>query len=302
MRFLKKFMLFAFVCILFAFSAVSNAQQKGTPVFGHNDPSKYFEAKNAHGGAGSLWLMELLPGKIFQTNILYIHRGIIKPHCGIGEHIHRNIEEMFMIFNAPAEFTVNGHTSLLPAGSTVLCQMGSSHGIYNNSDKTLEWMNMAIGKTKEAGAIDYGDSLTNQTLESPANFKWTTFDRSLLQPVTGAHDGKGTLLFRRMWDGTSTRTNWEWIDHVILPPGTSIGYHQHNEIEEVYYVLNGNGRMTVNDKTWDVGPGDATPCTLHDSHGIYNNTQKDLEIFVLGVSMKKGVIEAKNWGDDLTKR
>ena len=59
--------------------------------------------------------------------------------------------------------------------------------------------------------------------------------------------------------------------------------------------MSGNGRMTVNNVTWDVGPGDATPCTLHDSHGIYNNTQKDLEIFVLAVSKKKGVIEAKNW-------
>lgn len=301
MRLFNKILISA-VFISFISAGNVPAEQKDKPIFEHNDPSKYFEAKAAHGGAGSLWLMELLPGKVFDTNVLYIHRGILKPHTGIGEHVHRNIEEMFMIFNAPAEFTVNGHTSLLPAGSTVLCQMGSSHGIYNNSDKTLEWMNIAVGKTKKAGAIDYGDSLISQTLENPPPFKWAAFDRSLCKPVSKAHDGKGTLLFRRMWDGSSTITNWEWIDHVILPPKTSIGYHQHNEIEEMYYVMDGHGRMTVNNETWDVGPGDATPCTLHDSHGIYNNTDKDLEIFVLAVSKKKGVLEAKNWGDDLSNR
>jgi quercetin dioxygenase-like cupin family protein len=302
MSIFRKILIFMAASALIMSAGSIFAEQKGKPVFGHTDPSKYFEAKAAHGGAGSLWLMELLGGKDFETNVLFIHRGILKPNCGIGEHIHRDMEEMYFIFNAPAEYTVNGHTSLLPAGSTVLCQMGSSHGIYNNSDKTLEWLNIAIGKTKKGGAIDYGDSLTSQTLESPASFKWAAFDRSLCTPVTGAHDGKGTLLFRRIWDGGSTRTNWEWIDHVIIPPGTSIGYHQHNEIEEMYYVMNGNGRMTVNNTTWDVGPGDATPCTLHDSHGIYNNTQKDLEIFVLAISKKKGVVEAKNWGDDLSKR
>jgi len=64
----------------------------------------------------------------------------------------------------------------------------------------------------------------------------------------------------------------------------------------------GRGRITVNDHTWEVGPHDATPCTLHDSHGIYNHTDKDLEIFVLAVAMEKGVANAKNWGDDLSGR
>ena len=115
MSIFKKVLLFMAASAFIMSSGSIFAEQKDKPVFGHNDPTKYFEAKAAHGGAGSLWLMELLGAKDFETNVLYIHRGIIKPHCGIGEHIHRNIEEMFFIFNAPAEFTVNGHTSLLPA-------------------------------------------------------------------------------------------------------------------------------------------------------------------------------------------
>ena len=291
--------------ILFAFSAtVLHSEQKGKPVCGHSDPSKYRVYKNIHGGAGSMKLMALLGSDLFETNLIYFHRGILPPKSGIGEHIHRTMEEMYFVFNAPAEFTVNGHTALLPAGSTVICPLGSSHGIYNNSDVTLEWLNIGVTMAGKAEAIDYGDSLTAQRIESPAPFAWAQFDRSLLKPLTGtgAHNGKGTLLFRRLWGDESFKTNWAWIDHIVIPPGTSIGYHQHNAIEEVYYVMSGSGRMTVNDHTWNVGPGDATPCTLHDSHGIYNNTGKDLEIFVLAVAMEKGVTNAKNWGDDLSGR
>lgn len=279
------------------------AEQKGEPTYGQTNPSEYREAKGAHDGAGSLHITTLLPGETFETNVLFIHRGILPPKGGIGEHIHRNMAEMYFIFNAPAEFTVNGKTALLPAGSTVACPSGSSHGIYNNSDETLEWLNIAVSMEKgKGGAINYKEDLTDQRVVSPAPFKWAQFDRSLLKPITGAHDGKGTLLFRRLWSGDSFRVNWEWIDHVVIPPGTSIGYHQHNAIEEVYYIMSGNGRMTVNNKTWDAKPGDAFPCTLHDSHGIYNNTDSDLEIFVLAVSMKKGITNAKNWGDDLSDR
>jgi len=279
------------------------AEQKGKPVFGRDDPSKYVETKNCHHGPGSLKAMTLLGQDIFESNLYFFSKGILEPKCGIGEHIHRDTEEMFFIFGGPAEFTVNGHTALLPSGSCVACPMGTSHGVYNNSDKTLVWMDIAVTKVKgKFDSIDYRDSLTTQTLESPAPFAWAQFDRSLLKPITGAHGGKGALPFRRLWAGDSFKSNWEWIDHVLLPPDTSIGYHQHNGIEEVYYVMSGNGRITVNDHTWDVQPGDATPCTLHDSHGIYNNTDKDLEIFVLAVSMKKGVTNVNNWGDDLSDR
>ena len=97
-------------------------------------------------------------------------------------------------------------------------------------------------------------------------------------------------------------TNWVRIGHCILPPGTSIGYHQHTATEEVYYVISGTGRSTVNDYTCDVGPGDAIPCTLNDSHGIYNDSDEDLEIFVLIVAMEKGKFGVVNHGDDLSDR
>ena len=67
--------------------------------------------------------------------------------------------------------------------------------------------------------------------------------------------------------------------------------------------MSGNGRLTGNGHTFDVNEGDAVPCRLHGSHGIYNNSDDDLELLVFSVAVKKGYVKyEKNWGDDLTDR
>ncbi len=279
------------------------ARQNGEPFTVRYDVTKFRESKSSHGGAGSLLLQCLLDDKLFDTNMFFLYVGRIGPKSGIGEHIHRHTEEMFFILNAPAQFTVNGHTALLPAGSCVLCPKGSSHGIYNpNPEVTLEWMNLAVTEVKGVyDVINFGDSLTTQTVESPAPFKWAQLDRSLLAPIN-MNSGQGEVLCRRLWGFESFATNWHSIIHMVIPTGTSVGYHRHNTLEESYYILSGSGMITVNDKTWVVDKGDAIPCTLGDSHGIYNNTGEDLELFVMQVSSGKEGPNEVDWGDDLTKR
>jgi len=293
-----------FAVSLAFYSGIVQGEQKGKPVYGRTDPAHYTGVSNAHGGAGTLPFMELLGHKTFDTNILFVHRAEIPPKCGIGEHIHRDMEEMYLIFNGTAQFTVNGRTAELPAGSMVLCPKGSSHGIYNHTDETLQWLNLAVSMEKGNGtAIDYGDDLSGATVESPAPFRWAQLDRSLLKPAAHAHGGKGSILFRRVWANDSFQTNWEFIDHCVLPPDTSIGYHQHNAIEEVYYLVSGTGQMTVNNQTWDVRAGDAIPCTLHDSHGLYNSSSEDIVLVVFSCGSRgKGIYDVNNWGDDLSKR
>ena len=282
--------------------SIGHSQQKTAPVFGRTDPSRYIETPNVHGGAGSIYFMELVGSDDVTANFLWMHRGVIPPHCGIGEHLQREMEDMFFAFNHPAEFTVNGRTALLPAGTCILCPMGSSHGIYNNSDEPLEWMNIGVGTDKNFKVIDYNENLTNQTVESPAPFTWAQFDRSLLKPITGAHEGKGTIYFRSLWNADSFKTDWLRINHALLPPDTSIGLHGHTAIELIHYIIAGKGRMTVNDTTWDVGPGDAIPCTIHDTHGIYNNTDGVLEIFEVVIAKGKGINEVIDLGDNLSDR
>ena len=282
--------------------SVAHARQKKTPVNGHTDPSKYRKVSKAHGGAGELPFMELLNHEVFDSNFLFVHRAELPPKTGIGEHVHRHMEEMYFIFNGVAQFTVDGKTAELAGPCCVLCPRGSSHGIYNNSDETLQWLNVAVSDVKGKGdAVDLGNDLTDMKIVSPTPFLWTPIANDLLRPVSKAHRGKGIVMFKRLWWEETYKTDWIFTDHCLLAPDTSIGYHQHNTIEEIYYIVSGTGYMTVNDHTFAVGPGDAVPCTLHDSHGLYNNGSEDILLIVNACRGRgDGLSPPKEWDDDLS--
>jgi mannose-6-phosphate isomerase-like protein (cupin superfamily) len=55
-----------------------------------------------------------------------------------------------------------------------------------------------------------------------------------------------------------------------LPPGRSTAPHHHVQAEEIYYVLEGAGRMRIGDDTRPVGPGDAVAIPPGAVHQITN--------------------------------
>jgi mannose-6-phosphate isomerase-like protein (cupin superfamily) len=64
-----------------------------------------------------------------------------------------------------------------------------------------------------------------------------------------------------------------------LKPGSGIGYHEQKE-DEIYYVLSGHGKMTIDDKPFDVGPGDAILTRPGSSHGLKQTGADDLVIMI----------------------
>ena len=88
----------------------------------HTDPAKYRPATSVHAGAGKMAFTALLDYHSLDTNLLFLHRGVIDPHSGIGHHFHNNCEEMFVILDGEAQFTIDGRTSVLkgPAGAPAL--------------------------------------------------------------------------------------------------------------------------------------------------------------------------------------
>ena len=64
-----------------------------------------------------------------------------------------------------------------------------------------------------------------------------------------------------------------------LKPGSGIGYHEQKE-DEIYYVLSGRGAMTVDGKTFDVGPGTAVLTRPGSSHGLKQVGADDLVIMI----------------------
>jgi mannose-6-phosphate isomerase-like protein (cupin superfamily) len=55
-----------------------------------------------------------------------------------------------------------------------------------------------------------------------------------------------------------------------LPPGASTTPHFHPRTEEIYYIVEGTGRMQIADEFRDVGPGDAVAIPPAARHQITN--------------------------------
>ncbi|MBI3695564.1 MAG: cupin domain-containing protein [Acidobacteria bacterium] len=266
----------------------------------HTDPSKYRSAPRIHGGAGELRFMGLFDSKTLETNLIFLHRGVLPPGGGIGHHFHHQMEEMFVIFDNAAQFTIDGRTSLLEGPAGAPCKMGHSHAIYNHTDKPTQWMNIAVGSVRgRYDAEDLGDDRVGVTIDPKPVFTHMRLDSKLLRPVTASHGGKGTVRYRRALRPEMFRTNWGYVDHLVIPPGASEGLHRHDFMEEFYYVINGHGQVTVDKETAEIGPGDAVPVRLREAHGFYNHAQQDLELMVVGITLEKGKFDTTDLGDSM---
>jgi mannose-6-phosphate isomerase-like protein (cupin superfamily) len=259
---------------------------------GHTDPSKYTRSRS-HESAGDMACEVLMPGNALTTNLDFMHRCQIMPGGGVGHHFHNQCEEMFIIFDGEAEFTIDGRTSVLKGTVGAPARMGHSHAIYNPSDHPVEFMNINVTAIKgKYDAFNLEDARTNVTSKDPIPvFMTIRQDKALLAPVENYHGGVGRVQYRRALEPSVFYTNWSYIDHLLLPPGSSEGVHRHPGIEEVYYVLNGEGQAQVNGETAAIHKGDAVPVLLNEAHSFKNDSSQDLEFMILGIATQKGVLE-----------
>lgn len=257
------------------------------------DPARYRQAKAVHGGAGELHYMGLFDAETLSTNLIFLHRGVLPPKGGIGHHFHNHMEEMFVIFDGEAQFTIDGRTSLLQGPAGAPCRMGRSHAIYNPTGKPVQWMNIAVGSIKgKYDATDLGDDRVGVPLDAKPVFINMRLDRALLRPVDKMHGGNGAVQYRRVLRPEVFYTNWSYADHAVVPPGGSIGAHRHEGVEEFYYVISGSGAARVNKETAEIKKGDAVPILLNDVHSFRNNSQEDLELLIIGVARAKWALDS----------
>lgn len=260
----------------------------------HTDPA-LANSRVVHGGAGQGYnVQSLLESGSLDTNLYFMHRGTIPPKGGIGHHFHNQCEEMFIIFDGEAQFTIDGRTSLLKGPAGAPCRMGHSHAIYNPTDKPVQWMNINVVNRKGTyDTFDLGDSRSNVDHIDPIpTFMTMRLDRALLTPLADLYGGKGTVQYRRALDTSVFLGPWAYMDHLVLPPGASTGGHFHTELAEVYYVMNGDGTITVGGggpraapkETAAIHSGDAIPIQLNEVHSVENTGGAPLEFMIVGIS------------------
>ena len=78
------------------------------------------------------------------------------------------------------------------------------------------------------------------------------------------------------------------VNWALLPVGKSFQAHYHEDMQEVFIVLNGTVTMTVNKQDHDLAKGDAIVIDPREVHKMQNKCEQDVEYIVFGVSTEEG--------------
>jgi mannose-6-phosphate isomerase-like protein (cupin superfamily) len=261
----------------------------------HTDPAAYRTSPAVHGGAGSMSFRALLNRGALTPEFNFLHRGVIPAGSGIGHHFHNVVEEMFVILDGEAQFTIDGRTATVKGPAGVLCRAGHSHAIYNPGPAPAQWMNLNVSLV--AGVydnFDLGDTRVGAALDAIPSFMTIRLDTSLLR-APGAR-GRGApipppapnaVLSRRAAGPAMFSTTWSYIDHVLVPPGASTPELPHDGLAEAYYVLGGEGTISVagvESGTAAVRAGDAISIRIGETTRFTSTGSAPLELFVMGVA------------------
>ncbi|MFC4094939.1 cupin domain-containing protein [Euzebyella saccharophila] len=279
---MKPFLIF----LLSVFGSFCFAQNLSNRV-SHNDPATYRELSNVHAGAGKMGFTQLIGRNELGTNFLYLHTGVIQPKSGIGHHFHHSIEEMYVILEGEAEYTINGRTSRIKAPALVPCKLGDSHGIYNASNKPLKWINFAVSNVKAKGdAFDLADDLKDTQLDEVPVFVSARLENEKLQSAKSLYIGQG-ITFRRIFQAEVFKTNWNHVDHVSIAKRSMSKPRQLSGVEEVYYVIKGSGEVSVNGKSTAIKQDDSFYGLMGETISWKSTDNESLELLVIGITPSK---------------
>jgi len=89
---------------------------------------------------------------------------------------------------------------------------------------------------------------------------------------------------RPLIDRTTLPVNSLWqcsLAEELLPPGATVPPHHHEVLEEIYYIVEGSGLMTVGDEQREVGAGDAVYIPRHHRHTLTNTGSTPMRILLV---------------------
>lgn len=108
--------------------------------------------------------------------------------------------------------------------------------------------------------------------KGPANIK--------AEEVYDSHGGHGSCMVRTLLT-SEFDSSLAYVREIVLHANSSVGIHPHSGDEELYYIISGRGIMMVNGEQKVVVSGDVVLTKSGSSHGLRNESDRDLRFFVV---------------------
>ena len=94
--------------------------------------------------------------------------------------------------------------------------------------------------------------------------------------------GAGEVFIERLWEpGTEMKANNRLFARMRLAPGTSIGFHRHEDEEEVFYIIRGEAEADDDGVKTRLLPGDTILTGGGAGHSIKSVGREPLEIIAV---------------------
>ncbi len=88
--------------------------------------------------------------------------------------------------------------------------------------------------------------------------------------------GNGSVHLQDIFNVDELKGKCRLFSQITLESGCSIGSHQHDQEEEIYYILSGTGIVDDNGQVKNIGPGDAVKTGGGEYHSITNTGDEPL--------------------------
>lgn len=93
-----------------------------------------------------------------------------------------------------------------------------------------------------------------------------------------AYITKDGSIIRELMHPDQHASHQQSLAEAIVHPGQKTALHQHRQTEELYYITQGEGRMTLGADSFAVQPGDTVCIAPGTPHCIENTGDTDLHI------------------------
>lgn len=218
-------------------------------------------------------------------------------------------EQGYVFMDGPMELTVGQQTvrTRRERPGFIVESTGGAHELKNLTKRSVPVLRVRVAMDVQA---ETQQRQVNQFLEEALDLETEAtqgvpllagaFDEQELKWREAIHGGCGQIATRHVLSPDDFYSDWTFLDHAILAPDSSVGYHYHDFLEESFVVLRGRGLMTIADATFAVRPGSVTWQGIGQKHGMYNPGPEKLEFVRIAVKQAYEEYTTIDLHDDLS--